>query len=141
PEEEVRPLLGDLAIAAVNAPGSCVVAGPAAAVEGLRARLEERGVDSRRLHTSHAFHSPMMEPAVAPFRDIVAGVSLSAPRIPYVSNVTGTWITAGVAELLREPDRVLLEAGPGRTLSTLAGRHPERSAGHAVVSSLRQPRD
>ncbi len=162
PAEEVQPLLGaDLGLAAVNAVNACVVAGPAEAVAELGVRLEERGIDSRRLHTSHAFHSPMMDAAVAPFRDIVAGVSLSAPRIPYVSNVTGTWITAaeatdpgywarhlrqtvrfsaGLAELLREPARVLLEAGPGRTLSTLAGRHPDRS-GQVIVSSLRRPRD
>jgi len=163
PEEKLRPLLGDgLEIAAVNAPADCVAAGPAGAVEEFHARLAERGVDCRRLPTSHAFHSRMMEPAVAPFREIVAGVSLHKPRIPYLSNVTGTWITAGEAtdpgywaqhlrqtvrfteglgELLREPDRVLLEVGPGRTLSALAGRHPGRAPGQAVVPSLQHRRD
>ncbi len=160
PEEELLPLLdGGLEIAVVNGPADCVAAGPAAAVEELRARLAERGVDCRRLHTSHAFHSRMMDPAVAPFQRIVEGVGLHAPRIPYLSNVTGTWITAGeatdpgywarhlrltvrfsegIGELLREPERVLLEVGPGRSLSALAGRHPDRTAGQAVVSSLRR---
>ena len=98
PEEELRQLLGDsLEIAVVNGPTDCVAAGPAAAVEELRARLVERSVDCRRLHTSHAFHSRMMDPAVAPFQRIVEGIGLHAPRIPYLSNVTGTWITAGEA--------------------------------------------
>ncbi|HVG11012.1 MAG TPA: amino acid adenylation domain-containing protein [Thermoanaerobaculia bacterium] len=163
PEEELLPLLdGGLEIAVVNGPADCVAAGPAAAVEELRARLAERGVDCRRLHTSHAFHSRMMDPAIAPFQRIVEGMDLHAPRIPYLSNITGTWITAGeatdpgywarhlrqtvrfsegVGELLREPDRVLLEVGPGRSLSALAGRHPNRVAGQAVISSLRRPGD
>ncbi len=104
----------------------------------------------------------MMDAAVAPFRELVAQVSLQAPRIPYVSNLTGTWITAaeatdpdywarhlrqtvrfadGLGELLREPDAVLLEVGPGRTLSALAGRHPHRATARAVVPSLGRPRD
>ncbi len=163
PEEELQPLLnGDLAISAVNAPSSCVAAGPAGAVEELRVLLAERGADCRRLLTSHAFHSPMMDPAVPLFREIVARVNLRPPRIPYLSNVTGTWITAeqatdpgywaqhlrrtvrfteGVVELLREPQRVLLEVGPGRTLSTLAGGHPGRSAEQVIVPTLRRPRD
>jgi amino acid adenylation domain-containing protein len=162
PEEELRPLLDSLEIAAVNGPADCVVAGSSEAVEALQARLEERSVDCHRLHTSHAFHSRMMDEAVEPFRRLVAAVSLQAPRIPYVSNVTGTWITAGEAtdpdywarhlrrtvrfadglgELLSEPDGVLLEVGPGRTLSALAGRHPDRAAARAVVSSLGRPSD
>ncbi len=98
PEAEVRPFLtGDLSLAAVNAPSRTVVSGPAAAVEALAAALEAGGVRHRRLHTSHAFHSAMMEPALAPFAEALKRVRLSPPSIPFVSNVTGTWITAGQA--------------------------------------------
>ncbi len=141
PEAEVRPLLDEnLSLAATNGPHFCVVAGPEAAVAAAESLLSSRGVACLRLTTTHAFHSRMMAPAVAPLTGIARTLSTSAPAIPYVSNVTGTWITAedladpgywarhmtqpvrfaeGLTELLREPDRVMLEVGPGATLSTL----------------------
>ena len=162
-ESEVLPLLDpQLSLAAVNAPARCVVSGPEDAVEALRRRLEERSVAARRLHTSHAFHSAMMEPILAPFLREVEQVELSPPRIPYLSNVTGTWISAaeatdpgywarhlrhavrfadGVRELCAEPGRLLLEVGPGNSLTTLARQHPQRSEGQAVLPSLPHPRD
>ena len=164
-EAEVSPLLGPgLALAAVNGSAQCVVSGPGEEIQDLLERLAARGIEGRRLRTSHAFHSAMMDPAVAPFAAAVGRVRLSPPRIPWVSNVTGTWITDaeatdpgywarhlratvrfadGLSTLLRHPaDRpapVLLEAGPGRTLSALARRHPDRSPAHPVVTSLRHP--
>ena len=78
-EADLRPLLGpELALAAVNAPAACVVSGPEPAVAELAERLAERGVETRRLHTSHAFHSAMMEPILAPFAEVVRGVALRA---------------------------------------------------------------
>jgi amino acid adenylation domain-containing protein len=148
---------GGLCIAAVNTPSRCVVSGPADEVDALAARLEAEGVACRALHTSHAFHSAMMEPAVAPFVERVRGVRLSPPAIPFVSNLTGTWITAaeatdpaywgrhlrgavrfadGVAALFSEDGLALLEVGPGRTLGKLAKQHPGRPAGAAVLASL-----
>ncbi len=162
-EREVRELLGDqLALAAINSPSRCVVAGPTAAVEALERKLAELGIAGRRLHTSHAFHSAMMEPIVEPFTRQVQRIQLKAPSIPYVSNVTGTWITTeeaidpaywarhlrgavrfadGVRELLREPEQILLEVGPGQTLSTLARQHPNKTARHVILSSLRHPQE
>ncbi|HEX6291106.1 MAG TPA: amino acid adenylation domain-containing protein [Herpetosiphonaceae bacterium] len=159
-EAELRPLLGpDLAIAAVNAPSLCVVAGPHTAIERIEQRLVARGVDCRRLHTSHAFHSPMMEPILAQFAEHMRMVALHRPRIPYLSNLTGDWITPeqatdpdywarhlrqpvrfadNVAAVLSDPDRVLLEVGPGRMLGTLARRH---QASATVLASLRHPHD
>jgi amino acid adenylation domain-containing protein len=142
PEERVRPLLGgDLDVSAINSPGVCVVSGPEEAVARLRERLDADGVSSRRLPTTHAFHSRAMAP-VAPALDRLArSVRLAPPRIPYVSNVTGTWITngeatdpgywvrhlrqpvrfaQGLATLWKSSSRVLLEVGPGFGLSTLA---------------------
>ncbi|MFP2926702.1 SDR family oxidoreductase [Pyxidicoccus sp. 3LG] len=141
PEAELLPLLGDGAeLAAVNGPHACVGAGPEVAIVALEQRLARRGTPGKRLRTSHAFHSAMMEPAVATFQARVASVPRSAPVIPYLSNLTGTWVTASQAMdpeswalHLRRPVRfgaglrelvdaghVLLEVGPGRSLSALA---------------------
>jgi acyl transferase domain-containing protein len=164
-EDEVRPLLaGGLSLAAVNAPLLSVVSGPAEHVEALQARLEAQGQSSRRLATSHAFHSSMMDGVLDDFRAVVAGCTLRAPRIPFVSNVTGGWIgddeatdpgywvrhlrqtvrfAEGVATLLAEPDRVLLEVGPGSTLVDLAAQHPACAPETALASTLghrRSPR-
>ena len=146
PEREARALLDDgLSLAAVNGPASCVFSGATEAVRGFEARLKERGIECRRLPTSHAFHSAMMEPALAPFLEVVRRVRLSPPRIPYLSNVTGLWggvevtdpeywaehlrrtvlFSEGIRELGKDPRRILLEVGPGQALSGLvrAGRN------------------
>ncbi|HEX7182532.1 MAG TPA: amino acid adenylation domain-containing protein [Thermoanaerobaculia bacterium] len=167
PEEDLRPLLeapdrAGLDLAAVNGPKACVVAGEAEAVDGFRGWLEERGVECRRLHTSHAFHSRMMAPLLAAFEERVRRVELHEPRIPYLSNVTGAWATAaeatdpaywarhlretvrfadGLAELLRLPGPALLEVGPGRTLTTFARQHPEKGSARLVLPSLPHARD
>ncbi|HEX9187312.1 MAG TPA: SDR family NAD(P)-dependent oxidoreductase, partial [Vicinamibacteria bacterium] len=150
-----------LALAAVNAPALCVASGPTPAVDALEAELRRREVPVTRLHTSHAFHSPMMDPILGAFRERLDAVPLAPPRIPYVSNLTGTWITAeeatspgywadhlrravlfgdGMRTLLAEPDRVLLEVGPGNTLSGLARAQAARP-GLVAVSSVRHPRE
>jgi acyl transferase domain-containing protein len=104
----------------------------------------------------------MMSPILTPFVEQVRRVSLKPPQIPYISNVTGTWITAaeatdpgywarhlrqgvrfsdGLQQLLKEPGQIVLEVGPGRTLSTLAKRQPDRAAGHVVLTSVRHADD
>ena len=130
-----------LSIAAVNGPRATVAAGPPAAIAELSRQLSAAGIAARRLRTTHAFHSPMLAPAAQPLAAAAREIALHPPRIPFVSNVTGTWITAseatdprywaehllrpvrfaqGIAELWREPGRVLLEIGPGQSLSALA---------------------
>ncbi len=163
PESEVQPLLyNGLSLAAVNNPRRCVVSGLTEAVAALENQLTQQGVECRRLQTSHAFHSEMMAPIVADFTKRVKQVKLNAPKIPYVSNVTGTWITEaeatdpsywathlrqtvrfteGLQRVLENSARILLEVGPGRTLSTLAKQHPDKVAEHTVLSSLRHPQD
>ncbi|MDZ8091985.1 MAG: SDR family NAD(P)-dependent oxidoreductase [Nostoc sp. DedQUE05] len=157
PEAEVRGLLNEnLSLAASNAPALCVVSGTNDAIDALQNQLQ--GIDCRRLHTSHAFHSPMMETILEPFEKEVSKVKLNPPKIPFISNVTGTWITAeqatdpnywarhlrscvrfseGISALLQEPNRILLEVGPGHTLSTFAKKHSEPIA----LSSLRHPQE
>jgi len=162
PESEARRYAdGRVDLAAVNAPALCVLSGAAESIAEVEARLRAEGVEVRRLHTLHAFHSAMMEPILESFADRVADVELRPPQIPFISNVTGTWITDdqatdprywarhlrqavrfadGVAELLQEPGRICLEVGPGRTLTTLVKSQPA-AAGHIVLSSLRHPND
>jgi amino acid adenylation domain-containing protein len=139
-------LLGtELSVSAVLGPELTVLAGPEAAVAAVEARLAGEGLQVRRLETEHAFHSRMMEPIVGRFRELFRSVVLRKPEIPFLSNVTGTWITPeqatspgywadhlvkavrfadGVAELWREPGRALVEAGPGQTLTSWALQHP-----------------
>lgn len=160
--EALSFLTEDLSLAAVNTPTSCVISGSTEAVDRLSQRLERRGITWRQLHTSHAFHSEMMEPILAPFMAQVRQISLNPPQIPYISNVTGTWITEaeatdplywarhlrqavrfadGLSILLGDPEMALLEIGPGRTLSTLAMRHPSRSTDQVILASVRHPQD
>ena len=163
PEEDVRSFLSNsLSIAAVNAPSMCTVSGPMDAIETLQKQLDDQEVDYRPLHTSHAFHSEMMEPMLASFTKRVQEVSRKPPQIPYISNVTGTWITSqeatspeywaahirqtvrfsqGLQELLKEPNQVLLEVGPGKALSKLAKRHKPQVKSQIVLNSVRHPRE
>lgn len=158
PESELMALLGpSLCLAAENGPRACVVSGPDEAVRALAATLEARGVATRRLDTSHAFHSPSMEGCLGPLTTLLRRMPLQAPRIPCLSGVSGQWLTAEQAtdpswwaRQLREPVRfsralstlwslkrpVLLEVGPGTTLTALARRHPERPASTREVEGL-----
>ncbi|HEU4455436.1 MAG TPA: type I polyketide synthase, partial [Longimicrobium sp.] len=160
---DAAPFLAEgVSVAAMNAPGMCTLAGSVDAVEGARARLEAAGHPARRLAAGHAFHSPAMDPLVAPLEALVARMRPRPPAIPMLSNVTGTWLTAaqatdprywarhlrepvrfsqGVAELLREPGRVLLEAGPGQTLSTFARRHGADGEAVPAIPTVRYPYD
>ena len=148
-EEEILPTLGEgVTLSGVNAPSRCVVAGDAEAMRRYRERMEQRGVECRTLHTSHAFHSPSMEGMLAEFTGVLEKLALKPPKIPFVSNLTGKRITDaeatdpaywarhlrhcvrfadGLAVLRERPGRVLLEVGPGRTLcafAALAGGKP-----------------
>ncbi len=130
-----------VSIAAENAPALCVVAGPTCDIEALQEQLAREHVATKRLVTSHAFHSPMMDPVVEPLAAALARISLHAPAIPIVSTVSADWLDAAQAisprywaEHLRRPvrfgpalakalaggDALMLEIGPRATLSALA---------------------
>ena len=148
-EDDVMPYLGaGLDLAAVNGAKAVVVAGPDAAADAILPKMEADGLIVSRLHTSHAFHSHMMDPALAPFRDAVAKLAFNPPQVPILSTVTGDWLTDEEAmsadywanhmrspvrfydamqTLWAEGQHMFLESGPGRTLSTLAGQNPARS--------------
>ncbi len=160
---ELQPFLdGQLDLAVVNAPSLCVVSGERQAVGVLERELAETGISCRPLHTSHAFHSRMMEPIVDAFMARVDQIRPRPPSIPFVSNVTGTWISSeeatspsywaahlrqtvrfsdGLQELLKEPGRIFLEVGPGRTLEALSKQHPNRTEDHIMLSSTRHPNE
>ena len=162
PEAELSPLLPvDISLAAVNDPNSCVVSGSFESMEKFTDQLTRREIGFRHLHTSHAFHSTMMEPVLGALAKELRQVRLQAPQLPFISSLTGTWITAeqatdadywtrqlrepvrfsqGLGELLREPERVFVEVGPGRTLTTLGARHAE-GRGRILVASLRHAKE
>jgi len=161
PEDELLPLLpGHLSISLINGPRLCVVAGPVAAVAEFERTLTAKGIICRHVQNAHAFHSRMLDPIAQAFEQEVRNVRLGEPTLPYISNVTGTWITrseatrpaywathatrtARFSDALRQlwqfKDPLLLEAGPGRTLGVLAMQHPDRQGGgdSVVVSSVR----
>jgi acyl transferase domain-containing protein/acyl carrier protein len=159
-EEKVRPLLNEnLSLSAINGSSVCVIAGTTDAVDELDFQLTQRGLACRRLQSSHAFHSHMMEAIAKSFTELVKTINLQPPQLPYLSNVTGTWITAdqatdpnywtkhlcqpvlfadGLKELWKQHKPILLEVGPGQTLSSLAMQClDEQSADKVVLPSLR----
>jgi acyl transferase domain-containing protein len=136
-------------VVTVNGPGTCVVAGPADAVSAIAEDLAAQGISCRKLRTSHAFHSPMTDPILADFTSAVAAVPRNTPRLRFLSNVTGHWITdaeardpAYWATHLRQPVRfgacvttlldddtwAVIECGPGRTLAGLVRQRLPREA-------------
>ncbi|MNJ26053.1 Phthiocerol synthesis polyketide synthase type I PpsE [compost metagenome] len=163
PEDELLASLPEgLDLAAVNSSALCVVSGEIPKVEAFARLLEGKGIANRLLHTSHAFHSYMMEPMLDEFASRVRAISLEKPMIPFISNVTGTWITAeqavdadywvqhlrstvrfadGLDELLSQPRTVFVEVGPGNALSTFVRKHIAASRERVVVNVLRHPQE
>jgi len=162
-ERDLLPLLaGSLELSGVNAPGLASVSGTVDDVERLRSGLEARGVLCRRIEAARAFHSSAMEPVARELARLVAGVERRAPALPFLSNLTGTWIRPeqavdpgywaahvryavrfgdGMAELLRSGDGALLEIGPGGTLGAQARRQPELLGDRPVLASMPRPRE
>ncbi|MEH2215450.1 type I polyketide synthase [Nostoc sp.] len=160
-ESEIQPLLSrELSLAASNGPSYCVVSGTTEAIAQLQQQLEAKGVGCRRLHTSHAFHSHMIEPILQPFTEQLQKLQLHPTTIPFVSNVSGTWITVakatdpkywvkhlretvrfsqGITELLKTQERIFLEVGPGRTLSTFTKQHHKDQ--QVILTSIRHPQE
>ncbi len=161
--EQLKPLLGDdLDLAVVNSPEFCVASGRNEALDALQRVLAEQGVDAKRVPIAIAAHSRLLEPILADFGAYLRSIELHPPRIPFISNRTGTWITPeqatspdywvqhlrntvhfgnGIGTLLQTPGRVILEVGPGKTLGSLAKQHPDMKPGQSVISSMRHPEE
>jgi amino acid adenylation domain-containing protein len=162
-EKELRPLLDEtLSLAAVNSSTLCTVSGETRAIAAFEKRLANVDCKTRRLVTSHAFHSPMMEPILADFERAVKQIGPKRPELAYISNLTGKRIGAeevmdagywarhlrhtvrfadGLGELLKEDGAVFLEVGPGRALSTFVRQHKDKRPGNMVLDLLRHPQE
>jgi phthiocerol/phenolphthiocerol synthesis type-I polyketide synthase E len=158
PDAVAEYLSPGLDLAAVNDPGNCVIAGSQENIRELQNRLRENGIIARRVRTSHAFHSNLMDPVVPEFAEFLSHVELHKPQTPLLSNVTGSWMTAEEAtdpamwarqiratvrfsdelgQILAARCSVLVEVGPGGTLTGSAIRHPEWSDGHRAIRLMR----
>ena len=154
--ENIRDILPDhLSIAAVNSPKLCVIAGHDEVIDGFQLKLDEEKILHKRLLTSHAFHSAMMDPILEDFSAVVSEIKLNKPQKPIVSTVTGKFLTDAEAQaptywtnhlrntvlfspaldtILELDNPVLLEVGPGNTCTTLAYQHESKTSFSAVAS-------
>jgi acyl transferase domain-containing protein len=142
-EIETR-LPGDISLAASNSPNITVISGPTPAIEAFKQKLEAEEIKTFPLHTSHAFHSAMMEPVLAPFARAFEGIALNPPSIPFISSMTGQWITdeqatsarywgqqlrhpvlfsKGLLGIREEDNPLFIEVGPSAALSSAARQH------------------
>ncbi len=163
PEEQLRPYLADsLSLACKNGPELFTVSGPEAAIAALVERLQADDVDFSRIRIDVAAHSNMLDGILEEFRAQLSGLTLRPPEIPVLSNRSGDWLTAEEAtdpeywvqhlrstvcfsqcmdRLLEEPGRLLLEVGPGTTLSSLAKQSCKAANAALVTGSLRHPKE
>ena len=155
---EVQPFLSaQIALAIVNSASQSILAGPSAAITELEEQLQKQGIAARRLEATHAFHTNMLAPIRASLTDLLASIKLHAPTIPYISNITGTWITAaqatdpaywaehmcspvnflqGIETLLQDKQQAVLEIGLGHALSASVKQHQAaRGEPHDLVFS------
>lgn len=148
-------------IAAVNAESMCVASGPVSLIDELELKLADEEVDTARLKIDVAAHSSMVESMLDDYRNFVSTLKLNAPNIPFVSNISGTWLTAdeavspdhwanhvrrtvrfsdGLKKLLENENQVLIEVGPGHALSTLTRQHKTFHPEHTVLTTMRHPK-
>ena len=156
-DQAKKYMTGELSLAAINSSDSCVIAGPFVAIDALAVRLEQDGIIAKKLQTSHAFHSSMLDPALTEFDALLKTLNFKAPTTPFVSNLTGGWITSeqamntqywvdhmrqavlfnkGLDTVLENNDTILLEVGPGAVLSSLARKHVLSKNIRTIVQSL-----
>jgi acyl transferase domain-containing protein/acyl carrier protein len=152
-------LTEDISLAVINSPTSCVLSGSDSAINDLELKLKKHGYNSKRLQTSHAFHSAMMEPVLEAFKEELKKIKFTKPHIPYISNLTGNWISDeeatspqyyvkhlrstvkfadGLSRLSNEADNIFIELGPGQ-LSTFIKQYPANTSELKVVNLLRHP--
>jgi acyl transferase domain-containing protein len=163
PEKELIPLLdSDLAIAAVNSPSLCLVSGPPQGVAQLEEKLKGLGHECLRLNVYVAAHSPMLLPYKDQFTGYFDNIRLNKPQIPYISGLTGDWITGesavsplywarhmtetirfadGISRLINEMSPVFVQVGPDRGLSLFVNQNPLVTEKNMVVNILRHKKE
>ncbi|MBQ4835999.1 non-ribosomal peptide synthetase/type I polyketide synthase [Pseudoalteromonas luteoviolacea] len=152
--EEVESYICDgLAIAALNAPHRVVVSGDKELIQQLQRQLQEQQISATQLHTSHAMHSAHLEPILSDFKACMSNIALNAPHTPFLSNLTGDWADSEQVQtplyweqhlrhtvkfadcaqvLLKDPDVICVELGPGNTLSQLVAQNGVGNGAQAV---------
>ena len=161
--EIIRPLLpAQIAIAAINSPDLCVLAGPDDAIAAFSAVLNEKEIANRLLHTSHAFHSFMMDPVLEPFSKELLKLKFNAPQLPIYSTVKGRKMTdqeatdpeywanhlrstvlfddAALALLAENQGKAFIEMGPGNATATFLRQQP-LGKNNLILSSMEMPKD
>ncbi|MFN5202532.1 MAG: SDR family NAD(P)-dependent oxidoreductase [Gemmatimonas sp.] len=154
---QLAPLLPEgVSIAAVNAPELCVASGPVSGLAQLEQRLTEAELEYRRVRIAVAAHSMLLDPILDEFEQFLRTLTFGAPEIRFVSNRSGDWMStadatsprywvrhlretvnyaAGLDVILRDPEAIVLEVGPGRSMTHLVQQHPGRGAGHLLLST------
>ncbi len=156
-DETARLLPAGASIAALNSPTLCTVSGPTDILTKFLAELDARNITAKFLRTSHAFHSAMMEPMLPEFTAAAQKRPCKSPGIPWVSTCTGRRIASddladanywgqqirhpvrfmeALETLLNNTTLVLLEVGPGQTLTQLSWQHPAKTSEHVVLPSM-----
>ncbi len=160
-ESAIKDFLNDdISLAAVNSPNLSVLSGPTDKIQSLAEKLSELKIENRMLYTSHAYHSAMMEPAAELFLSEFSNIKLNKPTRPFISSMTGTWITDdqakdhnfwasqirntvrfsdGITELQKKNNLVMIELGPGRALSTMASQHRNNDIKQTTITTLIKP--
>ena len=155
PDALARYFVEDVWLAAENGPRLSVASGLPSAIEELERKLSAARIPAVRLPSNNAFHTPLMTAAAKAFREKVDAVPRKAPNIPWLSNVTGTWINASEAQspqywatqilarvrftkdiaVLAERPRLLLEVGPGEALIGMARQQMAKSFAAASLGA------
>lgn len=158
PENELLKLIPDtLDLAVINSPNSCVISGSNNEIEKFKTKLDERRIVSTILHTSHAFHSRMMDPVLSEFNSLLNNVKYNPPKIPYMSNISGREIldeeatssnyyvnhlrytvrfSDNIINYDDKKNKIFLEIGPGKVLTSLA-KQSTNGEGY-FINSVRQ---
>ncbi len=163
PEKELLPLLGDqLSLAAVNTESLCIVSGPTSAMEDFEAAMTVKNVETIRLNVPLAGHSHLMKPILAEFKEGFRSVKLNEPGIPYISGLTGQWITPrqaadpgywcrhmaepvrfadGLTVLLKESEPLFVQMGSDRGLPLFVSQHPDIKPHNPCLNLVRHPKE
>ena len=158
PEKKLKPLLGEKLSIAIDNGEACIVSGSNESIDAFEKQMKQNRYLCIRLRATHGIHSAMMDSIEQEFAGVLSRITLHEPQIPYISNVTGKWITVenatnplywvshlretvrfaqGLEELVKIENVVLVEAGPGVVLSTLAVQHIDKKANQLVINMLR----
>ncbi len=160
-ENKLKKILPDnVDLAVINSPELCVVSGEVENINKFEELLNNKEISSAFLNTSHAFHSRMMEPVLDEFKSVLDNIKFNVPSVPYMSNITGDFITKedainpnyyvnhlrytvrfadNISNLLKDENNVLIEVGPGSTLASLAKLNHQAN-GRTILNSVKHPK-